>query len=80
MLVEDNDGDILLTTETIKESKIKKELTVIKNSKAANDYFKNQLSQSDAPNLVLLNTTLPKENGYAVLQHIKKMNFLTIFK
>lgn len=72
MLVEDNEGDILLTTETLEESKIINKLTVIKDGKAAIDYFKNLVNKSDAPDLVLLDINLPKENGHKVLQYIKK--------
>ena len=80
LLVEDNDGDILLKTETLKESKTKNKFTVIKNGKAAIEHFKCLLSKSDAADLVLFNTRLPKDNGYAVLQHIKKMNCPVIFR
>lgn len=72
LLIEDNEGDILLTTDTLEESKIINKLTVIKDGKAAIDYFKNLVNKSDAPDLVLLNINLPKENGHEVLRHIKR--------
>jgi CheY-like chemotaxis protein len=72
LLVEDNEGDILLTTETLGESKIINKLTVIKDGKAAIDYFKNLVNKSGVPDLVLLDIILPKENGHEVLRYIKK--------
>lgn len=72
LLVEDNEGDILLTTETLEENKIINKLTVIKDGKAAIDYFKNLVNKSNAPDLVILNFHLPKENGREVLRYIKK--------
>lgn len=77
LLVEDNNGDILLTTETLEENKITHRLTVIKDGKAAINYFENLVDKSDAPDLVLLEINLPKENGHKVLQHIKKDGFLS---
>jgi CheY-like chemotaxis protein len=72
LLVQDNAGDILLTTETLEENKIINKLTVIKDGRTAIDYFKNLVNRSDAPDLVLLDINLPKENGHDVLRHIKK--------
>jgi CheY-like chemotaxis protein len=72
LLVEDNAGDILLTTETLEESKIINRITVIKDGRAAIDYFKNLVNKNDAPDLVLLDINLPKENGHEVLRFIKK--------
>ena len=76
LLVEDNDGDILLTTDTLEESNIINTLTVIKDGRAAMDYFSNLVNKNEAPDLVLLDINLPKENGHKVLQYIKKDEFL----
>jgi CheY-like chemotaxis protein len=72
LLVEDNEGDILLTTETLGESKFVNKVSVIKDGRVAIDYFKNLVNKSQAPDLVLLDINLPKENGHEVLRYIKK--------
>ena len=49
LLVEDNEGDILLTTEALEESKIINKVTVIRDGKAAIDFFKALTDQEDRP-------------------------------
>ena len=72
LLVEDNEGDILLTTEALEESKIINKVTVIRDGKAAIDFFKALTDQEDRPDLALLDINLPKKSGHEVLQYIKK--------
>lgn len=71
LLVEDNEGDILLTTEALEESKILNKLTVIKDGKAAIDFFQGLNSPAAYPDIVLLDINLPKVNGHEVLSFIK---------
>ncbi len=71
LLVEDNEGDILLTTEALQESKIVNKVTVLKDGKMAIDFFKNITNKEDVPDLVLLDINLPKKNGMEVLHYIK---------
>jgi CheY-like chemotaxis protein len=71
LLVEDNDGDILLTTEALEESKIANHVTIIRDGKAAIDFFKHIGDSAAAPDLVLLDVNLPKKNGHEVLSYIK---------
>jgi len=75
LLVEDSEGDILLTTEALEESKILNKLTVIKDGKAAIDFFKG-LNPAAYPDLVLLDINLPKVNGHEVLSFIKTSDAL----
>jgi CheY-like chemotaxis protein len=71
LLIEDNEGDILLTTEAFEESKIVNNLKVIKDGKEAIRFFERLTSKDEAPNLVLLDVNLPKVSGHDVLTYIK---------
>lgn len=71
LLVEDNEGDIVLTTEALEESKIVNKIKVIRDGKAAIDFFENITSKDDIPELVLLDINLPKKSGHEVLVYIK---------
>ncbi|MEJ5994403.1 response regulator [Pedobacter sp. Du54] len=72
LLVEDNEGDILLTTEALEESKIINKISVIKDGSAAIDFFEQLKDDQNKPDLVLLDINLPKKSGQEVLSHIKK--------
>lgn len=78
LLVEDNEGDILLTTEALQERKIINRITVIKDGKKAIDYLTAEavLQTPDLPDLLLLDVNLPKKNGHEVLQFIKQSELL----
>lgn len=73
LLVEDNEGDILLTTEAFHERKIINRITVLKDGKQAIDYLQEQVEtvNGDLPDLLLLDINLPKKNGHEVLEFIK---------
>src|SRR5258708_3850974 len=71
LLIEDNEGDILLTTEAFEESKIVNTITAIKDGEKAINFFKTITSKEDIPHLVLLDVNLPKVNGHEVLMYIK---------
>ena len=72
LLVEDNEGDILLITEAFEEGKIINRTTVMKDGKSAIDFLEENCSSSTLPDLVLLDVNLPRKNGHEVLQHIKQ--------
>jgi len=73
LLVEDNEGDILLTQEALLEGEIAKEIQVVKDGWEAIQY----LQKSDAyklattPDLIILDINLPKLNGFEVLKKIR---------
>jgi len=74
LLVEDNEGDILLTTEALESAKLFTKLSVVKDGKQAMDFLTKADGYSNAtqPDLVLLDINLPKRNGHQVLQFIKE--------
>ena len=72
LLVEDNEGDIVLTVEAFEESKIVNSITTIRDGKEAINFFESLSEDADCPNLVLLDINLPKINGLEVLTYIKK--------
>jgi len=78
LLVEDNEGDILLTLEAFKELKVKNTVAVVKDGAEAIDFLKKhgQYAESRAPHLILLDINMPRLNGIEVLDFIKKDNTL----
>ena len=73
LLVEDNEGDILLTTEALEDSKIINKVNVVRNGKEALDYVfkKGKYIGVETPDLMLLDINLPLKSGHEVLQIIK---------
>jgi CheY-like chemotaxis protein len=76
LLVEDNEGDILLTTEAFEESKIPTQLSVVKNGEEALNFLfkRGKFENVERPDLVLLDINLPIKNGHEVLKEIKSNN------
>ena len=69
LLIEDNEGDVILTMEALKEGRIKNKIDVANDGQAALDYLS---SAVELPDLILLDINLPKLNGLEVLSAIKK--------
>jgi CheY-like chemotaxis protein len=74
LLVEDNEGDILLTREALEEARILIELSVVRDGKVAIEFLTKQGSYHDAetPDMLLLDVNLPKKNGHEVLQFMRE--------
>jgi two-component system, chemotaxis family, response regulator Rcp1 len=73
LLVEDNPGDIRLTTEAMKDAKCPNRLHIVRDGAEAIAFLHRQLTYASAvrPDLILLDLNLPKKNGREVLEEIK---------
>ena len=73
LLVEDNPGDVRLTKEALKESKMLNELYVTEDGEEALEFLNRQGKYADAPypDLILLDLNLPKKDGRELLEEIK---------
>jgi CheY-like chemotaxis protein len=73
LLVEDNEGDIILTTEALHESNLPFTISVVKDGWEATLLLSKRDKYVDEilPDLVILDLNLPKLNGIEVLKNIK---------
>lgn len=74
LLVEDNPGDVRLTTEALKEGRVLNNLTIVTDGVEAMAYLRKEGKYSKAvrPDLVLLDLNLPKKDGREVLKELKE--------
>jgi CheY-like chemotaxis protein len=73
LLVEDSPGDVRLTQEALRDSKLINNLSVVSDGVQAMTFLRKQGAYSDAPrpDLILLDLNLPKKDGREVLKEIK---------
>ena len=73
VLAEDNDADVFLVREILKEQKIDCELKVISDGEAVLNYFDQLEADSSAPcpELLLLDMHLPRRDGEEILEHLR---------
>ena len=73
LLVEDNPGDVRLTREALKESKVHNAMDVVNDGVEALAFLRREGKHADAvrPDLILLDLNLPRKGGLEVLSEIK---------
>src|SRR5271167_2016201 len=79
LIVEDNEGDVLLLKEALREGGIEFHLKHLADGEQALVYL-NERSREEgvsAPDLVLLDLNLPKRDGWEVLQVLRRSPDLT---
>ena len=74
LMVEDNEGDVLLTQLALRDTKIAVDLAVVGDGVEAMEYLKREGKYKDAlrPDIILLDLDLPKKDGREVLRDIKQ--------
>lgn len=74
LLVEDNPGDIRLTKEALKDSKVHNQLHVVQDGVEAIGFLRNTGNYAEVPrpDIILLDLNLPRKDGRSVLQEIKQ--------
>jgi CheY-like chemotaxis protein len=73
LLVEDDEGDVLMTREALDEGKVLNRLNVVGDGVEAIDYLRGAGGYAGAtrPDLILLDLNLPKRDGRQVLADVK---------
>lgn len=80
LLVEDNEGDILLTLKALKDASLHNEIDVVRDGEMALRFLHKQspYEKAETPGLILLDINLPKIDGKEVLAQIKNDRTLNI--
>ncbi|HRG83935.1 MAG TPA: response regulator [Chitinophagaceae bacterium] len=78
LLVEDNEGDILLTLEAFSELPAATSIDVVRDGAEALAYLRKEgkYSKTPLPQLILLDINMPGMNGIELLEHIKSDELL----
>jgi len=73
LMIEDNEGDLFMTTQAFAAAKIANSLHVVRDGVEALDYLHRRGEFADAlrPDLVLLDLNLPRRDGRQVLAEMK---------
>ena len=73
LLVEDNPGDVRLTTEALTEAKVRNRLAVARDGVEALQYLRREppFESATRPDIILLDLNMPRMDGREVLQELK---------
>ena len=73
LLVEDNPGDVRLTIEALRDSKVRNHLHVVTDGVEAMAFLRREVKYAGVarPDLILLDLNLPRKDGRQVLMEIK---------
>ncbi|HVS95660.1 MAG TPA: response regulator [Puia sp.] len=71
LLVDDNEGDILLTREALDDARIVNKISIAYDGLDAIDFLREREGGADVPDLILLDINLPRMSGTEVLEVIK---------
>jgi CheY-like chemotaxis protein len=73
LLVEDNPGDVRLTREALRDSKLHNNLSVVEDGVEALAFLRRegQYANATRPDIILLDLNLPRKDGREVLEEIK---------
>ncbi len=74
LLVEDNEGDIVLTKEVFKDSGLRNPMSVARDGEEALDFLfrRKHFATAGRPDLILMDINIPRINGKEVLSIIKQ--------
>jgi two-component system, chemotaxis family, response regulator Rcp1 len=74
LLVEDNPGDVRLTQEALRDSKLHNRLSVVEDGVEALAFLRREGHYNDSPrpDIILLDLNLPRKSGREVLEEIKQ--------
>jgi chemotaxis family two-component system response regulator Rcp1 len=80
LLVEDNEGDIVLTLEALREAKINNRIDVARDGEEALNFLnkKGKFNNALTPDIIFLDINLPRINGMEILAAIKNDDALKI--
>ena len=78
LLIEDNEGDVMLIREAFEETESFKKISIVRDGEEARDFLQKTGNYIgvEMPDLILLDVNLPKLNGHEVLRFVKSTDHL----